>query len=298
MRVQAFVTGLAEVYASLQPPSFSPTFLSDLADVRGSLPESRSKDFDFLSEQFNRWHLWAQQRMALHLKSLPLDDPLLCPISLFRTMDYGRLETAHTRTLAWLLDPTKEHGFGPALLAALLRWLTRRDQFDSLSTEHVASEYHISGAEENGRLDVVAEGTWREDGKQVRWILVIEAKVYAWEGDSQLAKYDEWLNLECKGYRVLRVFLTPDGRAATGGDDEWEALSYLNLVRTFRPTYTALRGAPGFHFLQLYLAGVLQDICGWPSKVTADTRDPYSVLDYLRKDPSTHSEEISHELSR
>ena len=37
-------------------------------------------------------------------------------------MGYGRLETAHTRTMAWLLGE-EEHGFGSRLLEALLSLL-------------------------------------------------------------------------------------------------------------------------------------------------------------------------------
>jgi hypothetical protein len=42
-------------------------------------------------------------------------------------MDHGRLETAYTRALAWLLGD-REHGFGSGLLEApLLRLLQGRD---------------------------------------------------------------------------------------------------------------------------------------------------------------------------
>jgi hypothetical protein len=283
----AFLTDLAEVHASLQPQpqGLSRTFLSDLAQVHSLLPAAPGVDLQFLAKSFDTWRQWVQEQIRLSLQRLDPDDPLLCPISLFGTMDYGRLETAHTRTLAWLVNPKAEHGFGEKLLATLLQRLTRRDRIDTLSAEHVTSEYPIAGADEKGRLDVLAEGTWDEDGKQVRWVLVIEAKVDAWEGETQLEKYEQWLSpyaAERRVDRLLRVFLTPDGRAAESGADEWEPLSYPDLVRTFRPGYAELRDSAGFHFLRFYLAGVLQDICGCPRRTAEDAPNPYVVLDYLK----------------
>ncbi|HYV40082.1 MAG TPA: PD-(D/E)XK nuclease family protein [Gemmataceae bacterium] len=282
-----FLADLLEIHASLEPQTTAllPKFLSDLAFVYSSLGASPAVDFKFLAARFEAWRQWAQKTMHLHLKDVSPDDPLLCPISLFRTMDYGRLETAHTRTLAWLLDPQAEHGFGETLLASLLHRVTGLDAVFALNVELVASEFQIAGAEEAGRLDVLVEGAWEVDKIPVRWLLAIEAKVDAWESETQLAKYEKWLNLRASEQNVLnvfRVFLTPNGRAAQGGNEDWSALSFLDLVRTFHSTFARLRDAPGFHFLRFYLAGVLQDICGWPRTAIGVSTNPYLVLDYLK----------------
>jgi len=235
-----------------------------------------------------------------YLAELPADDPLRCPISLFRTMDYGRLETAHTRTLAWLLDPKKneEHGFGHALLEALLGRLADRDHFDRLNVDRVVGEYPLEGSAGNGRLDVLAEGDWESMGEHVLWTLVIEAKVDAWEGEGQLDKYDEWLRSHAAGREKYRVFLTPKGRAPDSGTEEWESLSFLELVRIFRPVYGGLRDAPGFHFLRYYLAGVLHDVCRFPRNVGEDAADPYAVASYLKAVRDSPSECASHDAPR
>jgi hypothetical protein len=280
-----FFDDLADVYASLQShePALSSTFLSDLAQVVSILPVALGIDFEFLASRFDTWHAWAQAKMLSYDKNLSPDDPLHCPISLFRTMGYGRLETAHTRTLAWLLNPLAEHGFGDVLLVTLIRHLISPNLFDTLNAERVISEYPIFAFGKKGRSDVFAEGTWQEHGKVVRWVMIIEAKVDAWEGESQLAMYENWLSTEHRWDEEIRVFLTPyEGRVAVSGNEEWTPLSYPALVRAFRPAYAKLHDAPGFHFLRFYLAGVLQDICGWRWKTTADTNDPYAVLDYLK----------------
>src|SRR5262245_56355407 len=106
-----FLGDLAEVYATLRPQALSAAFLSDLAQVYATLPVVSDANLHFLANRFDAWRRSTQEFVRTRLRELSDDDPLRCPISLFRTMDYGRLETAHTRTLAWLLDPQREHGF-------------------------------------------------------------------------------------------------------------------------------------------------------------------------------------------
>jgi hypothetical protein len=223
-----------------------------------------------------------------------------CPVSLFGTMDYGRLETAHTRTLGWLLDPGKEHGFGDKLISALLRHLAAPDRIESVRVERVRSEYPIAGAApERGRLDVLALGQWGgSDAHLQSWILVIEAKIGADEGEGQLEKYENWLPPEAGNRKVLRVLLTPDARNAVSGKKDWKRLSYLDLVRVFRGVYGQLSHAPGYHFLRYYLAGVLRDVCGWPLPVADHPRNPYALVAYLKAARGPEPEDVTHARTR
>ena len=295
-----FLDDLARVYTTLGHRALSAAFLSDLAQVHATLPVASDGNLRSLADHFRTWRRATQEFVRAHLAELDKDDPLLCPISLFRTMDSGRLEVAHTRTLAWLLDPTRneEHGFGDALLAALLGRLADRDHFDRLLVERVASEYPVEGSPGEGRLDVLAEGEWECMSERVRWTLVIEAKVDAWEGEGQLVKYDEWLRDHAANRETYRVFLTPDGRAPDSGADEWESLSYLELVRVFRAVYGGLRDTPGFHLLRFYLAGVLQDVCLFPRNVGEGSADPYAVASYLKTVHDALSEGSGHDAAR
>ena len=176
-----FLADLAQVYATLRPQALSAAFLSDLAQVHATLPVASDANLLSLANCFHEWRRVTQEFVRTRLVELSDDDPLRCPISLFRTMDYGRLETAHTRTLAWLLDPKREHGFGQTLLAALLGRLSGDACSDGLRVSRVESEFLIDGSGAKGRLDVLAQGAW-EDRDRRGWVLVIEAKVDAWEG--------------------------------------------------------------------------------------------------------------------
>ena len=269
---------------------------SHLEQIHASLPVASDANLLSLGNHFQRWRKATQEYISVHLKDLPEDDLLICPISLFRTMDYGRLETAHTRTLAWLLDPSKneEHGFGHTLLAALVSHLARRDHFDRFHVERVTSEHPL----EDGRLDVIAEGEWESGAEHVRWTLVIEAKIDAWESDGQLQKYNDWLEIHAKDRTIYRVFLAPDGRESETGTEEWEPMSYLDLVQIMRREYGNLRRTHGFHFLRFYLAGVLQDVCGLPRNVGTNAAAPYSIASYLKNIHESQSKGISHDAAR
>jgi hypothetical protein len=280
-----FMTELASIHSTLKPEPLAPTFVNELTTTHDSLATPPA-DLEYLGCHLDTWRQWAREGIQLHGKELPPDDPVTCPISLFRTLDYGRLEKAHTATLAWLLDPlNKEHGFGDKLLGAFLAHLIAPQRFDNLRVEGVEKEVVIRSGNRSGRLDVLAVGEWKsaETGSN-KWMLVIEAKVDACERDDQLGLYDGWLCKHRDNYHLIPVFLTPDGRAAKTSKAEWEPLSFRELVQTFRKVYDKLRDAPGFHFLRFYLAGVLQDVCGLPRnfKLEEDCDDPYFLLSYLR----------------
>ena len=135
-----------------------------------------------------------------------------------------------------------------------------------------------------------------ENPEPSRWVLVIEAKVDALEGDEQLHKYEEWLRSNAARREPFLIFLTPKGRPPETGNEEWESLSFLDLVRTFRGVYVELRNKPGFHFLRFYLAGVLQDVCGLFRNVKKD--DPYAIASFLKSVQEPHSERASHDATR
>jgi hypothetical protein len=127
-------------------------------------------------------------------------------------------------------------------------------------------------------------------------MLAIEAKVDAWEGEDQLPRYEKWLRSRAGGCKLFLIFLTPDGRPSEIGAEEWESLSFLNLVRIFRGVYDELRETSGFHFLRFYLAGVLQDVCNLFRDVEKD--DPYEVAAFLRTVYESRSEDANHDASR
>ena len=283
----AFLADLDIVCPKADDGNLPSAFLKDLKSAYEhartfSEPVLSVGELTSLAVDLKTWRRDYQQLLQRYLAKLPYDDPLRSPVSLFRTMDYGRLETAHTRALAWLLDD-KEHGFGFKLLEALLLHLVedvRVTQLDRVKSEY--SVYCGPTSTDGGRLDILAEGRWEKLGNDVSWRLVIEAKIDAEEGEEQLSRYDECLDYLPPATEVLRVFLTPDGREPRTNSAEWKALSFLVLASVFRRATAGLQDKPGYHFLRYYLTGVLKDVCGLPVPISSDSENPYAAVDYLK----------------
>jgi hypothetical protein len=237
-----------------------------------------------LAPRLRDWRTHSIEQMRQYLSELPDDDPLRCPISLFGTLGLGRVETAHTTALAWLLNPSQPHGFGSRLLDALLSYLLK--SACTTTAQAVLAEHRLMlSGKSLGRLDIYCEGNWLTDsGNSGNWVLAIEAKIDAGESDKQLDKYDEWIKANCGNRDSIRVFLTPEGRLPESEVPGWIPMSYLTLVCVFREQYPHLRDKPGFHFLRFFVTGILKDICRWkvPVAVPEMCDDPYGVVSYLK----------------
>jgi hypothetical protein len=203
-------------------------------------------------------------------------------------MDYGRLETANTRALAWLFDPKSAHGFGDTILRAFLQSIPSDFQSQPFSVEYVIPEHWFSngGKNENGRIDVYATGHFGKGPQaSVPWVLVVEAKIDASEQPAQLERYERWVETRHPNAYFLPVFLTPEGKPPETAAGDWMCVSFRSLACSLRRAYSKLdEESPGFHFLRYFVAGILMDVCGWrlPLPPATECTDPYGYLDYLR----------------
>lgn len=287
----AFLADLDIVCPKADDGKWPLTFVKDLegayAHALASSPQQPDisvAELTSLAEALNKWRSDYQQLLKQKLDQLPSDDPLLGSVSLFRTMDYGRLETAHTRALEWMLG-NREHRFGNQLLEALLRHLLKGRRIRLTHVDKVESEslVHFGPARtEAGRIDILARGRWEEMQKEVSWLLVIEAKIDAEESKDQRSQYDDWLERYSQSTEVIRVFLTPNGRAPRTGSAGWKVLSFVDLASVFRRVLPGLQDTPGYHFLRYYLTGVLKDIYRLTVPISSDCENPYPAVDYLK----------------
>jgi hypothetical protein len=270
----------------------APEFFDELRHVHetGCFDYIAIEELRNLERKLNRWSERRKEELRQKLDKLPPDHPIKCPISLLEVKGYGRTEVAHTRILAWLLDPNAEHGFRDALLNALLRYLHRSRAPMRVHVESAVPEWYYKNfdKEEAGRTDIRIEGSLEDRP----WLLVIEAKIDSSEGDHQLERYDreikKWQNNR-KGVvvEIERVFLTPDRRPPNSGGKTWTALSFADLARVFWGTADSLTMTPGYHFLRYYLAGVMKNILHLPIGEDADQLDSYKLLGFLKAHSQT-----------
>jgi len=301
-RLGSFVSDLQVVYQSvaiLDPQACLPTlglrfdkrrqflehFRTELEQVFERNDPSPKKFLNALASRFAICRAAVKAELEASLAQLPVHDPLHCSISLFGTMDHGRLERAHTKVLAWLLDPNNEdHDMGSHLLTAILRRIDA-DLADRVDLQSIVAESEkvIDG---NDRLDVFVAGKIRDEaGNLKKWCLVIEAKIDAPEDPEQLVRYDRWVDYEFQPDVTTRVYLTPHlgDDAAQEIPPVWKRVRFLEFAGVFRTEMEKLREKEGYHFLRYYLTGILKDIYHWklPIGDIKDCIDPYSISSYL-----------------
>lgn len=206
----------------------------------------------------------------------------------FEVLRIGHYELRHTNTLAWLLDPSGNHGLGEAFLRAVVQRLgaqqgdmnlahlfeTAADRAVTLRREvplsklikaapkserlgmedrgepDEATEVHNTEVRE-GAIDILLEG----DG----WVLAIEAKVRSAEGRQQLSRYRNALSEYTKGSldggrACFHIYLTVEGDAPSDG--AWQIATWREHVIAPLEAVLAIRPAlqpPVLKFLESYL---------------------------------------------
>lgn len=287
-----FLQDLDRVKAGLEPPLEIARFIRDLDEVQKGLsfetnlgPPIPAGDLAFLSTRLDEVRRDTLRKLGGRnwLMKLPAHDPLRSLVSLFAALDLGLRETAHTRALAWLVDPKRsEHGFGDLLLRVFLKEIFQLSMEPELSEVMVESET-VNG-ESRDRLDICIRGTWRlSGGSAQRWLVIVEAKITAGEGQDQCARYEKQSRRKiARAHRHALVFLTPDGRhSTTGSRRRWKRFSFTKLMALFRTQLPRLRRKPGFEFLRLYMTCVLKDICDLNCGGLREQHDIYGLNEYL-----------------
>lgn len=112
--------------------------------------------------------------------------------NLFEALGAVRSELRHSNALAWLLDPSESHGFGPAFLGLFLRHAARaaRENEDVVG-DAVPSPFDVNGWDLSG-AEVRRE--WRNIDLLVvdranAFVCAVENKVFTGEHSGQLPRY-------------------------------------------------------------------------------------------------------------
>lgn len=285
----SFLSDLSAVYEG--GVQLRPEFFRDLQYVWNADPyhDVSIDQLKNLESELKDWSSRCDAELKRELSKLPDHHPVKCPISLFGTMDYGRFEVAHTRTLAWLLNPKEPHGFGNALLVSLLRHLLGWHQLPRFEVLKVNAErfYRNSVEEDAGRNDIWVEGYWRQLRIAKPWLVVIEAKIDMSEDDEQLERYDRAIHIwqtehDESTCDIHRVFLTPEGTQPKCGGGRWIALSFSTLARVFCRAATSLTTKPGHDFLRCYLAGIMKDVLDLPIGHSDGHQNRYKLLGFVK----------------
>ena len=138
---------------------------------------------------------------------------LLSKFNLFEAVGVVRHELRHSDFLAFLLDPSRNHGLGVAFLSAFLQ-AVRLPTLDldtlNLSHAYVFREWH--------HIDILV----LDDINHLA--VIIENKVDTGEHSDQLNRYQVDFYSHYPGYKAMALYLTPDGDKPSS--DDYHAVSY------------------------------------------------------------------------
>ena len=179
-------------------------------------------------------------------------------VNVFNVLKLSRYEIRHSNMLAWLLDPSESHGLGTEFLDRFIKKAIRadrewRDDKGLRNAEFLTHEWDnaivrrewpiLEGEKANGKkdnakkkskdkgaIDVLIK-TKKDDGQL--FVVAIENKIDAEDGDGQLEKYENAIKGQFQGGRYLFVYLTPDGSEPGKAADEikkaWICLPYSEI---------------------------------------------------------------------
>lgn len=272
-------------------------FVKELANISSSLLTKSKADTEIgmaisrLDSLFVQMRTHTEAKISSQISGLlenDPDNPVFSAVSLYGTMNCGRIEVAHTNTLAWLLNPKAEHGFVTLLLEAFFsHFCDNADASSKLEVKYITSEFVIK---EDRRIDIWAEGNiiCADNSGVIPWLIVVECKIDHHETDDQLKYYEKeitkWKKNNKNGNEYL-IFLTKDKNEAETGTNKyyWRPVSFEELFASFWKQSKYLKNRPGYQFLRLYLAGVLKDIMGWTLPLDRSTDSPYEALLLLNR---------------
>lgn len=144
----------------------------------------------------------------------------LSEFNIFRVLGAGRSELRHSNMLAWLCDPSASHGLGDLFTRRwLMSLMVQAAEMDSPPQGWISPIEidvmdidHVEAHREYDRIDLLIEIRLATGD---RWIVCIENKVGARQGEDQLERYHR--KVESRFSAVSRrtyVFLTAHGEEA------------------------------------------------------------------------------------
>lgn len=143
-----------------------------------------------------------------------------------------RDEMRNSKVLSWLLNPRGSHGFGSALLLALLNeinsCLVKNEQstFDlKVSNNCRVKEEQCPDGNQGNRVDIEID--------DANFYLIIEVKIDAYEQDSQLERYANLAQKRANNRIWGIIYITPSGKqslTAGGYIDKVLAISWKQLA--------------------------------------------------------------------
>ncbi len=166
-------------------------------------------------------------------------EALLAEFNIFEAIGAVRQELRHSDFLSFLLDPSQNHGLGDAFLKRFLKHVVIRAADSPISAVEidVADMRDAVVLREWQNIDILVHDASNH------LVCAIENKVGSREHSGQLTRYRDIITYEFPDYRILFVYLTPEGD--TPSDEAYIPFDYgeiADLVDTVRETHESTLG--------------------------------------------------------
>ncbi|TAK20810.1 MAG: hypothetical protein EPO26_17495 [Chloroflexota bacterium] len=166
----------------------------------------------------------ALERFLLQNPEFDKMEALLRQFNLFESLGVVRQELRHSDFLRFLLDPNELHGVGDRFLKRFLQSAlsetNRPDEWSALQVElwdlrdaAVAREWHS--------IDVLVTS------ERERVAIILENKIASSQHSDQLRRYVTTVEERYRGWKILGLYLTPDGREPS--NERFIAVGYDSL---------------------------------------------------------------------
>ncbi len=180
------------------------------------------------------------------LEAFVVDNPdlerleaLLAEFNIFEAIGAVRQELRHSDFLAFLLNPTENHGLGDIFLKKFLMRLLIETQASPLSAIEI-DVANLQGAEvrrEWRNIDILIHDPAN------RLVCAVENKVDTTEHSDQLRRYREIVGSQFVGQRTIFVYLTPEGDEPS--DETYLSFSYIQMAELMDAVSQAYKSTLG-----------------------------------------------------
>lgn len=167
----------------------------------------------------------ALQNFLLDIQCLDELRPWTDKFNLFDVLKITRTEIRHSNMLAWLLDPSENHGIGDSFFRGIIQKLVENDSEGRYDVFWLLllDTYSFSVYREWKNIDLLLVSD------QEKIVIAIENKVGAHEHSNQLNRYRSAVEKEYMDYKKVYAFLTPDGEEPSDIEN-WGILTYWDVV--------------------------------------------------------------------
>lgn len=168
------------------------------------------------------------------LEDLLLDTNLLNELeeyasdaNLFDILKITNAELKHSIVLAYIFNPSENHGLGHKPLELFFKKLSQNiyvkglTVFDLLDIDY--DDFTVLREYKN--IDILLKST------KNKIVICIENKIWTTEHDNQLCRYKKTIENEYADYKKIFLYLTPHGDVATDSGN-WASISYSDIAAT------------------------------------------------------------------